>query len=454
MKRAFVFALLLGALAFAQDKSPITFRLKKDPKAPMRGWCLKYDDQGFTFEAFGTGKRVEIRWDELVDEDARKHRVRFKLEMTEDERLGLIPGHEIFFRGGGSRMGVLDRHDKKEKVYWLRHDGMVLAYPEDRVDRTEETKVKEADVYSEEEVYVRRLERTPPQNAREHNALADYMYDIGNWSKADEHYRAAIADDENLRPRLEARLGEIKGFIEDEVAGKFFRKAKSMANLRGEYDKAVGMIEEYIAEYEGAKRRGLLVIEEIKERRHQKMIAVFHRTKDRALNNVIRNYISRKQPDIQEAMSWATSKLEKEMETYIRNRMGLSEEEYEAFLKEKPRYSPHYATYWSGSFVISKRAKRGQSSDKVRRGDPDSWWTGYADNKTRSTWLKAYAAERLPKLFEIVMIQHKPCTKCGGKGQVKQMSLKGLKALGGAHEWWELCPRCYGAKEDRSVAYR
>ena len=42
----------------------------------------------------------------------------------------------------------------------------------------------------------------------------------------------------------------------------------------------------------------------------------------------------------------------------------------------------------------------------------------------------------------------------GGKGQVKHVSIRGLRALGGKHEWWELCPRCFGAREDRSVAYK
>ena len=47
MKRTFVLALLLGAFAFAGDKQSIKFRLKKDPEAPMRGWCIEYDDKGF-----------------------------------------------------------------------------------------------------------------------------------------------------------------------------------------------------------------------------------------------------------------------------------------------------------------------------------------------------------------------------------------------------------------------
>ncbi len=459
MKRTLVFALLACAFAVAQDKAPpektaIQFRLKKDPLARMRGWCLEYNEGGFKFEKFGTGTAYFIRWGELVAEDARKLRQRFKLEMTEDEKLGLIPGQEMHFKGGGSRRGLLVRHEPKKKRYWFRHDGLILPYHEDRVDRFQDIKVKESEVFSEEDVYIMRLQRTPPTTAAGHRALADYMYDIGNWNKADMHYRRSIELEPDGRKILEDRLAEIKDYMEDEAAAGFFRKAKSLANLQGDYDGAVEMIEEYIKQYTGSKRRGIKVIDQIRERRHQKYVVLFHRIKNREAHRIIRRYLSSKKPDIQTAMSWATTGLKDAVEVRVRNKMSISKEEYAEFAKERTRYSPHYATYWSGTFVINKRAKKGTSTKKAIRGDPDSWWFRYADTKTRSTWLKAYAAERNPDLFEVVSIRNTPCEKCGGKGQVKHMSLRGLKALNGGHEWWETCPRCFGAREDRSVIYR
>ena len=72
----------------------------------------------------------------------------------------------------------------------------------------------------------------------------------------------------------------------------------------------------------------------------------------------------------------------------------------------------------------------------------------------RAWALRAYAAEQLPELFEIVQIRRTPCGKCGGTGQIKHASIRGLKALGGGHEWKQTCPRCYGAREDRGIGYR
>jgi len=455
MKRMFVLALLvLATVSLAEgERQILQFRLKKDPQAPMRGWLLEYDQSGFRIQKLGNGPKVFVHWTELVEEDTRALRLKLKLDLSEDERLGLIDGHEIFFKGGLSERGLLVEHDKERKRYLVRMDGIVLPYPDDRIERVVEIKIKESEVYTEDEVYIRRLQRTPPSTAADHRILADYMYDIGNWEKSEEHYQQAIQLAPQLRGELEGRLAEAKDYIEDEAAGRFFRKAKSLANLHGRFDLAIQMIEEHMGQFPGSKRRGLKVMDQIKERRQQKMEVLYHRTKSRALDKLITRYLRRQQPDIQTAMSWATSALKDEIEVFIRHRMNMSAEEFERFTETRAKGSPHFATYWSGSFVISSRAKKGKSSAKAARGDPDTWWSSYADTKSRSTWLKAYVAERLD-LFEIVQIRSTPCSRCGGTGRVKKMSFKGLKALSGGHEWMEICPRCFGARSDRGVAYR
>ena len=86
------------------------------------------------------------------------------------------------------------------------------------------------------------------------------------------------------------------------------------------------------------------------------------------------------------------------------------------------------------------------------RGDPQAWWRQYRDVGTRSTFLRAYAAERLDNLFETVRIKYKPCIGCGGDGVTKKASIRSL--AGGKHEWIEHCRRCYGSGRDRVVAYR
>ena len=73
--------------------------------------------------------------------------------------------------------------------------------------------------------------------------------------------------------------------------------------------------------------------------------------------------------------------------------------------------------------------------------------------ETRATWLKAYAAERLPGLFEVVQVRTTPCDRCGGTGQVTKMNFRSTRGPG-TNEWQETCPRCNGSREDRAIAYR
>ena len=129
--------------------------------------------------------------------------------------------------------------------------------------------------------------------------------------------------------------------------------------------------------------------------------------------------------------------------------MGISEEEYSHFMENKGKGAPHHAGYWSGSFAIKDRGVN--TRGRGPKADPEKWWDGF-DTQTRSNWLKAYMAENLPDIFEIVSIRHTDCDKCGGTGRVRKMSL--TPAANGKHEWKEICSRCFGARQDRSIAYR
>ena len=452
MNRSIALLLVLATLVLAQDaKTIVSFRLKKDPAAPQRGWMLDFNDEGFTFEQFGGGRKSFVNWDELVDEDARRIRVDLDLEMTEEEKLGLIDGQEVFFKGGGSVRGVLEFIDEKGR-HWVRNEGLVLHYPADRVDRVEEIRIKEAEVFSEDEVYIRRLERTPPVSAKQHRDLAEHMFDIGNWEKAREHYQRAIEMRPALRSELEPRLAEIKDILEDEQAQVAFRKAKSRANLFGDYDGAIQLIEDYVQQYPGAKRRGLMIVDEIRAKRYLKLQALYHRYKSDEMDRGVRRYLVRRQPDLKEAMSWVTSALREQIEQQVRSRLNLTDDEFANFRDSKAKGALHWATYKDGTFVISKRARVGKSSAKTRRGDPEAWWSSNTDLSSRATFLKALAVEQLPDLFEVVQVRVTPCRTCGGTGRVKKMSVNSLESTG--HEWHEICPRCFGAREDRAVGYR
>ena len=128
--------------------------------------------------------------------------------------------------------------------------------------------------------------------------------------------------------------------------------------------------------------------------------------------------------------------------------------EFENAAKALARGALHWTSYGSGTFVRAPHAKRGKRNRDQVVGDPGSWWRSAGDVSSRASWLRAYAAERLPELFEVVTVRKSPCIRCGGRGVVKKGSLHSLKAVGGRHEWFENCPRCYGAQNDRGIGFR
>ncbi len=111
MTRIALIVLLFAALASAGGKAVVEFRLRDDPTATLRGWILEFTDDGFRFQRFGGGRRLAIDWDKLVDEDRSLIRQRLKLDVSEEERLGLMDAHRLHLRGGTIVEGLVVKVD-------------------------------------------------------------------------------------------------------------------------------------------------------------------------------------------------------------------------------------------------------------------------------------------------------------------------------------------------------
>ncbi len=449
MKRTAAILLLLAVAGAEDDRQLAKFRLRKDPAATMNCWIVSYDQDGFVFETLGRDRRGTAKWSDLVEEDARQLRIGFKLEMSEDETKGLIPGQELTFKGGGSVRGLLNRVDA-DGTHWMRVEGILLPYPKDRVDHVEDVKIQEGEAYTPDEVYVRRLERRPPQTADEHRRLGDYLYDIGSFEGAKEQYDKAIGLDPALEPVVTERLGASRDYLEDKAAAQVFAKEKSDAVLNGRWIQAIANIRSYAETNPGARRRAEKLAGELEQQWFETKQARYHAVKNEEMDRAVRAFLVTK-PTLEEAKSWATGELPDLVKERTARRLALTGEELALFVATKAKGALHWASYWTGTFIVSKRAALGKSTKREIRGDPDDWWNGYSDVAPRASWLKAYAAERID-LFEVVQVNPTPCERCGGTGQVTRMSLIALPD--GRHEWQERCPRCYGACDDRGIGYR
>lgn len=449
-----VAAALLAVLpARAQESAIVSLRLNEDAGTTLRGWIVAYDSDGFVFERFGGFRRRRHTWSELVTDDAVRLRQRFGLSPTANREPGVVDGHRLRMVDGRVLEGVLERVDSEQR-HWVHSEGLLLPIPGDRIERIEEIPLQEERVFDKQQLYLRKLQREFPRSAREHRDLADYAFQLGAFREARKHYRQAGFLHPRWRTELAGRVAEIDGYLEDADVGKELGRIKRTAHYDRDFDRARRLLGEFRAKHPDRVRAAVKLEQEIEEQRIDWLGRRFHYVKNEEFPKIIERYLTRRRPSLDEALSWVTSGFPDAVRERLKTRLGISDEEVDLLLSRRGRGSPHWASYWSGSFILSKRAVRGESTTTAIRGDPDRWWNAFAGVQGRSNFLRAYAAERLPELFEVVQVKIRTCEKCGGTGKTGHVSPRGLHSLGGRHQWQQRCPRCFGALADRSVGYR
>ena len=444
---------LLAAGAGAGEFDPliVEFHLRDSANEVTRGWLTDRDQEGFVFERFGARSPVRHAWTDLVDADARRLRKRFRLDAGPGEELGLVSGHRLHFKGGGTVEGVLERTDGRGQ-HWVRHDGLLLPYPKDRIQRIEELRLREESVFDKEELYLRHLHAVRPVTATQHRKLADQLYRIGNYEEARQHYRLAINLDDRFRWELSGRLDEIDRALADEESNLELRRARRLFALDGRLEEAKAILLRLMENDPRLARSATRLVREIDAEARDRLVRRFHAVKDEEFKEAIREFLRLKRPTLEEATSWALKGLPAELRARIGERLDLDEDQVAELEPTRTTGMPHWTHYWSGSFAVSSRARLGKSTRRRIRGDPEEWWNRHPGLTGRTAFVSAFAVERLPDLFEVVQVRFENCSRCGGRGVVKRATFDSLNT--GGNSWKELCPRCYGAKRDRIVAYR
>jgi len=454
-RRLLALLVLLAASAGVAAAGPavVEFRIRREPGVYRRGTVLEHDDRGFLFDRFGVAEKRFYLWDDLQEEDLAPLRRTLGLDPQVPGLEGKVAGEVIHFKGGLSIEGRLERVDR-EGVHWVRYRGVLLPYPADCIESIETARLDETAVFDRTDLIERRLRHGEPRTGEEHRDLADWLFSVGSFEEARDHYGAAIAARPELRYRLLPRLREIEDSLKSEIIASDLRKARALSALRGEHEQARGIVEALMAAEPLARRPGLMLLKEIEARAEEDLEARFRQVKHEELRDLMRHYLTTKDPTLEQAMAWATDGMPDELRARIGERLGLEPRQVDALAARQGKGAPHWASYWSGTFVIVKRLHPQANSQRSRiRANPEGWWHTYSDAEPRMNFLLAYAAERVPELFEVVQVRHEECERCSGHGTLEHVSLN-RPIAGVGHEWREVCPRCFGAGYDRIVAYR
>ena len=444
-----VFLLAGSSLAEETPKALVTIRLKAAPSVALQLWILSFSEDGIRTRKLAGDRVRRIGWDEIIDGDRSQLRHRFRLELTEKEKKGLVDGVRLHFKNGAATEGVLERVDTEGR-HWLRRGGDMLPYPKDRIREVEPMLLDETDVYGAEEIYRRVMERRRPKTAEGHLDVATRLARVSDFKRAAHHYREAIRMKPSLRWRLKPKLDSCEAIAKDAALAKVVRRSRKLSRLDHRYDDARSLLEGHLNEGAGRSRLVLKALDELDRIEAKQLNREFHERKNVELRRLIETFLRTKKLTLSQVRSYIDTGLERDLLAKLKSELELTDEQVEQFRERGSSGSAHWATFHHGSFIFDPFAKRGRGEGP--KGDPDAWWTQYSDVATRSAFLRAYAAERLDELFETVRIRYKPCIGCGGKGAVRNSSIRSVS--GGRHEWHETCDRCFGCGRDRVVAYR
>ncbi|MEM8883405.1 MAG: hypothetical protein AAGD14_05020 [Planctomycetota bacterium] len=429
------------------------FRLRADPARVVQAWVMEYGEQGMRVREMAADRSRRVSWDELLEGDRRLIRRRLKLELTELEKKGLVEGVRLRLKGGAHLDGLLIKIDA-DGAHWLLRGGSRLPYPKDRIESTEPVLVAEADVYPDDELYRLLVERWQPRTAERHRKLGEVLYGAGDFVHARKHYEEAVRLKPSWKWTLEPTLQRLRALARDKRLAAALRKSRKLSRLDHDFSGARALLQRHLHDGAGGSRLVLRALDEIDALEHDEQARVFHDKKRRAAHRLIDDFLRKKKPSHAEALAWARTDLAAAIRRRLMKQMGIDEATFSELAKNRPGGSAHWATYGTGSFIHDPFAKRGIAGRGEIAGDPESWWVQYTDVARRAAYLRAYAVEKNPELFEMVRAYYKPCSGCGGKGVKQHTAARSVRAIGGRHEWWQACPRCFKCGRDRVVAYR
>lgn len=139
------------------------------------------------------------------------------------------------------------------------------------------------------------------------------------------------------------------------------------------------------------------------------------------------------------ARSWAIGGLGKEIRARVRADLGISDDEFDRFWKERSEKTVLTASYGGGSFLVFKALGLGAKSE-------EEWWDACPAAR-RAEWLTAWFVET-SGLFEVTRTdESEKCGACGGHGVVVENRRDGSTVS-------SPCSVCNGAGKTRKIEYR
>ncbi len=443
---------------------------------------LEATARGVTLKLVETGGTVFLRWEALREEEQRRVKVMKGLLEEDLDHLLVEPGKRLILRNG-NRVEGLVRSETQEAVTF-QNRGRVAEYLRSSILRVEDAEVSVLEIWTMEELYTRKLAEIKPtdDDVVGHFEMAKYARAIGAYDKAIDHLvRVREINPDYKADYVRNQLPYLELLHKNKAIGEAMARARQHV-FRNQFDLAIGIL----AELEGLKEvkdseKLTRDIQRDRKRFEEQRWAFFQKKVVSRYLTLLKRFtddLSRDpKMDLEKAKAHMRKGLHEQIVERIAKDLGIDgKKEVEPMWTARKIHRSEVASYGSGTFIVDgdgggaggksqqadlqrlrelyerARQNRGRQSQAAqpqveppKLATPEEWWKA-ADSAERAQWMRAYFVEQGKKLT-IVGERNDECGRCGGTGQLQQLTTQGETTS-------FTCPRCHGLRRDRGFTYR
>jgi hypothetical protein len=449
--------------------------------------------EGLRIKRLDNGGVLELRWDQLTPDCARRVQQSYAL-VGDDEGELTVSVREVRYMLNGSPQTVLGRvgDEQAQGVLVVQGKGVQYRIPSKEITSVRKIDVPVSQVYTPDEFYVQRLGAIAPgDNADLHVQLADELIRTRDYVRAADHLQKAkdlgnSRAPERIGPQLErAKLYVAAKKERDLLDG--IQVARTRATPR-DFKQGRELIARFDKEFPQSRLKADFDRE--KKRFEESRTRFFSQQVADRWRGTIQVVGDKKMQEsgvtLSAAREYAESKMSEDIAAAVGKRLELEVPEVESLFAIRDKYplgrrTEHFSfgigSWVLGEVAILKGTKQGQENAKSEKdpaeareleritrairkmmeqrrnaaaGQPgesreqsdEEWWAD-ADRSQQTNWLRAYYAEFSGKLV-VTGGYTQPCFACTGLGTQTELEANTNKVVK------VKCYLCHGTKHVRS----
>jgi hypothetical protein len=467
---------------------------------------VEFDEaKGITGRRVDDGSLLEIRFDQMLADDARRIRAGAGFLPDEPEPV-MVEAVRVKLVGGAEFTGRIV--EQGTTSFKLRRGVQTWDFQRSGVRSITPVEVDALEVLDAEQYYAEELARRNPQVALDHYNLALFCESLQLWTRVKEHLAQSLALDGAFKAEIiDAKVKRATLRIEAGEDSALLGKAQRLAQ-RDQYDAALAVIDEFLQKKPGSalksefdKQRKAFAQQREKWLKQQVIVHFFNFAERVARQIVAEKEASLKQARQRIEVEGTTSIIEATAK-WLKVKPDEVQKEWENPARNKA--SVHYATYGAGTFTLDSveavQDGLNQQPDAVVKEDPaagnagsdqgdyldkikkileqkrkeaeaaaknqgkkktpekrgpeiadvpptaDEWWAA-ASTDEKVQYLLAWWVDHDPHAKQFRRVAATECPQCGGEGVIRYFD------RGGDNKFVP-CSRCKSLGIDRALRYQ